>query len=168
MINRPKQFGQLPQFLLGVLNDHDLLELLALLLGGEGLELAALDADALEHLLEIVHEPIVKDRFVEPDVPEMALTLAGLAAGLAFELHGVHSQPEVIRPASNGDVVLVESRLGDLGDRPHLQFRLGEGAEAYKPYLCFFTGTVFGYIARSSHKVIFKPLVQLTLKLPPL
>jgi hypothetical protein len=27
---------------------------------------------------------------------------------------------------------------------------------------------VFGYIARLSHKVIFKPLVQLTLKLPPL
>jgi hypothetical protein len=47
LIYRPEQFGQLSQFFLRILDYHYSLEFLALLLGCEGLQLAAFNADAL-------------------------------------------------------------------------------------------------------------------------
>ena len=45
---------------------------------------------------------------MKSDMPEVTLALAGLAAGLAFELHRIDPQPQIIGPASNRYVVLVE------------------------------------------------------------
>jgi len=57
-------------------------------------EFAAVDADAVEHLLDGLDEAGVEDRFGERDVPEVAWTVGLVAlARLAFhvELGGAHA-----------------------------------------------------------------------------
>ena len=50
-------------------------------------------ADALEDLLDILHEAIVEDGLVEFDMPEVTLALSRLAAGLALLIQRGDAQP---------------------------------------------------------------------------
>ncbi len=84
---------------------------------------------------------------MEAYMPKMALALSSFSAGLAFKLHRVHSQSQIIRSSPHRDVVLIEPRLSDLGDGPHFELGLREGAEAYKSHLCLFTRAMLGDIA---------------------
>lgn len=104
-------------------------------------------ADALQDLLRIVHEAIVEDGLEELYVPKVALALSSLPACRTGELHGIDPQSEVIGPAMHRLVPFVDARLGDLRHRPRLQFRLGEGAEPDKAYLCRFTSRLFEQVA---------------------
>ncbi len=49
-------------------------------------------ADALQHLLDVLHESIVEDGLIELDVSEVALALAALPAGLALLVQGGNTE----------------------------------------------------------------------------
>jgi hypothetical protein len=75
-------------------------------------------ADALEYLLDILHEAIVEDGLVEFDMAEVTLTLSGLSAGLTLLIQSGDSEPEIVGSSSNWLHTLIEPRLGDLRNGP--------------------------------------------------
>lgn len=75
-------------------------------------------ADALEDLLDILHEAIVEDGLVEFDMAEVTLTLSGLSAGLTLLIQSGDSEPEIVGSSSNWLHPLIEPRLGDLRNGP--------------------------------------------------
>lgn len=64
----------------------DLAESFALLFSSEELELGTVVADAFKDFLNVLHEPVVKDRLNKFDVPEVTLTVSCLPACIAREL----------------------------------------------------------------------------------
>jgi len=52
--------------------------------------------DTLEDLLNVLHEPVVKDWFAEFDVSEVSLALSGLSTGLTLLVHGTHTESKIV------------------------------------------------------------------------
>jgi hypothetical protein len=75
-------------------------------------------ADALQHLLHELEEPVVIDGLGELDDSEVALALSCFAAGFALLVEGADAHAQVVEAAFGREAIIVELGVREFNNCP--------------------------------------------------